>query len=83
MHDLQVMWEEERKEQQVEERQSFVDLGCGNGLLVYLLSREGVSISFSLGLPFLSFLSLNFFISLSPLASPPSLSPGSPLYSYV
>ena len=24
-------------------RQSFVDLGCGNGLLVYLLASEGVS----------------------------------------
>ena len=23
--------------------QSFVDLGCGNGLLVYLLTEEGVS----------------------------------------
>ena len=25
------------------EKQSFVDLGCGNGLLVHILSQEGVS----------------------------------------
>ena len=24
-------------------KQSFVDLGCGNGLLVYILTSEGVS----------------------------------------
>ena len=28
-------------------RQSFVDLGCGNGLLVYLLTEEGVSLFLS------------------------------------
>ena len=26
-----------------QQKQSFVDLGCGNGLLVYLLASEGVS----------------------------------------
>lgn len=39
---FQVLWEEERKALGVEEKQSFVDLGCGNGLLVHLLSSEGV-----------------------------------------
>ncbi len=39
---LLVLWEEERKRERVEQRQSFVDLGCGNGLLVYLLCCEGV-----------------------------------------
>ena len=33
----------EREELGQERRQSFVDLGCGNGLLVYLLASEGVS----------------------------------------
>lgn len=27
----------------IEKKQSFIDLGCGNGLLVYLLTMEGVS----------------------------------------
>lgn len=26
-------------------KQSFVDLGCGNGLLVHILSNEGVSMA--------------------------------------
>ena len=26
----------------MEKKQTFVDLGCGNGLLVYLLTSEGV-----------------------------------------
>ncbi|KAG2465898.1 TRM44 methyltransferase, partial [Polypterus senegalus] len=39
---LLVMWEEERKEKGLIEKQSFVDLGCGNGLLVHILSNEGV-----------------------------------------
>ena len=38
----QVLWEKERKELSVEKKQTFVDLGCGNGLLVYLLTSEGV-----------------------------------------
>ncbi|XP_058861112.1 probable tRNA (uracil-O(2)-)-methyltransferase isoform X2 [Acipenser ruthenus] len=38
---LLVMWEEERKEKDLAEKQSFVDLGCGNGLLVHILSNEG------------------------------------------
>lgn len=35
---LIVLWKQERKEG--EALQSFVDLGCGNGLLVYILSQE-------------------------------------------
>jgi len=40
---IQVLWEMERKEMKLEKKQSFIDLGCGNGLLVYLLTMEGVS----------------------------------------
>ena len=36
------MWEEERAERGLKAKQSFVDLGCGNGLLVHILSTEGV-----------------------------------------
>lgn len=39
---LQVLWAEERAERSVSARQSFVDLGCGNGLLVHILTSEGV-----------------------------------------
>ena len=42
LHSPQILWEEERKKLKTEEKQSFVDLGCGNGLLVYLLTSEGV-----------------------------------------
>ncbi|CAM9474146.1 unnamed protein product [Lampetra planeri] len=38
---LLVLWEEERAERGLEGRQSFVDLGCGNGLLVHILANEG------------------------------------------
>ena len=38
----QVLWEKERLQLGLEKKQSFVDLGCGNGLLVYILSSEGV-----------------------------------------
>ncbi|KAG9479770.1 hypothetical protein GDO78_011681 [Eleutherodactylus coqui] len=38
---LLVLWEEERSQKQLKEKQSFVDLGCGNGLLVHILSNEG------------------------------------------
>uniref|UniRef100_A0A8C3KUC4 tRNA (uracil-O(2)-)-methyltransferase n=1 Tax=Chrysolophus pictus TaxID=9089 RepID=A0A8C3KUC4_CHRPC len=38
---LLVLWEEERKEKGLAKKQSFVDLGCGNGLLVHILSSEG------------------------------------------
>eukprot|EP00042_Codosiga_hollandica_P036455 m.278855 g.278855 ORF g.278855 m.278855 type:complete len:627 (+) comp54893_c2_seq7:2611-4491(+) len=34
-------WEEERRRTSQSALQSFADLGCGNGLLVYLLSCEG------------------------------------------
>ncbi|XP_044151759.1 probable tRNA (uracil-O(2)-)-methyltransferase isoform X2 [Bufo gargarizans] len=37
---LLVLWEEERSQRQSTEKQSFVDLGCGNGLLVHILSNE-------------------------------------------
>ncbi|XP_075713624.1 putative tRNA (uracil-O(2)-)-methyltransferase isoform X2 [Rhinoderma darwinii] len=40
---LLVLWEEERSQKQLTEKQSFVDLGCGNGLLVHILSNEGHS----------------------------------------
>lgn len=35
------MWREERRRHNIDTLQSFVDLGCGNGLLVYILSSEG------------------------------------------
>lgn len=41
---LLALWEQERKEmEELDEnyRQSFVDIGCGNGFLVYLLMSEG------------------------------------------
>ncbi|KAM9329857.1 putative tRNA (uracil-O(2)-)-methyltransferase [Gastrophryne carolinensis] len=38
---LLVLWEEERLANNLNEKQSFVDLGCGNGLLVHILSNEG------------------------------------------
>ncbi|XP_078598056.1 putative tRNA (uracil-O(2)-)-methyltransferase isoform X2 [Branchiostoma floridae x Branchiostoma japonicum] len=38
---LLLLWEEERSRLRLEEKQSFVDLGCGNGLLVYILAQEG------------------------------------------
>lgn len=38
---LMVLWELERKETGSPKKQTFVDLGCGNGLLVYLLTQEG------------------------------------------
>lgn len=39
----QVLWGEERAAKGVTAKQSFVDLGCGNGLLVHILSNEGVN----------------------------------------
>jgi len=38
-----LLWRHQRREERWEEgrKQSFVDLGCGNGLLVYLLTMEG------------------------------------------
>lgn len=38
---LLLLWEKERLELGTQKLQSFVDLGCGNGLLVYILSSEG------------------------------------------
>uniref|UniRef100_A0AAQ4PXI9 tRNA (uracil-O(2)-)-methyltransferase n=1 Tax=Gasterosteus aculeatus aculeatus TaxID=481459 RepID=A0AAQ4PXI9_GASAC len=38
---LLVLWAEERAEKGLTSRQSFVDLGCGNGLLVHILAGEG------------------------------------------
>lgn len=40
---MQILWESERESLQLTSKQSFVDLGCGNGLLVHILSQEGVS----------------------------------------
>ncbi|XP_003224213.3 probable tRNA (uracil-O(2)-)-methyltransferase [Anolis carolinensis] len=38
---LLIVWEDERAERGLSKKQSFVDLGCGNGLLVHILSNEG------------------------------------------
>ncbi|KAB5579426.1 hypothetical protein PHYPO_G00194940 [Pangasianodon hypophthalmus] len=38
---LLVLWGEERAEKGITSKQSFVDLGCGNGLLVHILNNEG------------------------------------------
>uniref|UniRef100_A0A669B487 tRNA (uracil-O(2)-)-methyltransferase n=1 Tax=Oreochromis niloticus TaxID=8128 RepID=A0A669B487_ORENI len=38
---VKVLWAEERAEKGLTARQSFVDLGCGNGLLVHILTNEG------------------------------------------
>lgn len=38
---LILLWREERNRLNTDRLQSFVDLGCGNGLLVYILSGEG------------------------------------------
>ncbi|XP_051991624.1 probable tRNA (uracil-O(2)-)-methyltransferase [Xyrauchen texanus] len=38
---LLVLWGEERVEKGTTTKQSFVDLGCGNGLLVHILNKEG------------------------------------------
>lgn len=38
---LIVLWQKERMDSSEEKLQTFVDLGCGNGLLVYILSQEG------------------------------------------
>uniref|UniRef100_A0A4W4GSA1 tRNA (uracil-O(2)-)-methyltransferase n=1 Tax=Electrophorus electricus TaxID=8005 RepID=A0A4W4GSA1_ELEEL len=41
MCSVQVLWHEERAEKGLTSKQSFVDLGCGNGLLVHILNNEG------------------------------------------
>lgn len=38
---LLLLWEEERVTHNLTNYQTFVDLGCGNGLLVYMLTKEG------------------------------------------
>ncbi|KAM4709696.1 putative tRNA (uracil-O(2)-)-methyltransferase [Discoglossus pictus] len=38
---LLIIWEEERAQKSKTEKQTFVDLGCGNGLLVHILTNEG------------------------------------------
>lgn len=35
------LWNLERSQNQSNKKQSFVDLGCGNGFLVYILCKEG------------------------------------------
>lgn len=40
---LITLWEEEREKHNLTKYQTFLDVGCGNGLLVYLLSNEGYS----------------------------------------
>lgn len=38
---LLIIWEDERDELNIKDKQTFLDLGCGNGLLVHILSSEG------------------------------------------
>nr|CAG4644043.1 EOG090X07W1 [Lepidurus arcticus] len=38
---LLLLWEMERQAKGLSEKQTFLDLGCGNGLLVFLLAAEG------------------------------------------
>lgn len=38
---LLLLWEDERSKLGAVNLQTFVDLGCGNGLLVYILTLEG------------------------------------------
>lgn len=38
---LLILWEKEREEKQLHSLQTFVDIGCGNGLLTFLLTNEG------------------------------------------
>lgn len=38
---LLLLWQEERKLQGISKFQSFIDVGCGNGLLVFILNSEG------------------------------------------
>lgn len=38
---LILLWRQERRKKGLTSYQTFVDLGCGNGLLVYILSGEG------------------------------------------
>lgn len=38
---LVCLWEIDAKEKGLKEKQSFVDLGCGNGFLVHILNSEG------------------------------------------
>eukprot|EP01125_Pyxidicula_operculata_P006146 TRINITY_DN2139_c0_g1_i8.p1 TRINITY_DN2139_c0_g1~~TRINITY_DN2139_c0_g1_i8.p1 ORF type:complete len:445 (-),score=110.57 TRINITY_DN2139_c0_g1_i8:267-1601(-) len=35
------LWEQEQKQRNLTSKQTFVDLGCGNGFLVYILACEG------------------------------------------
>lgn len=38
---LVTLWQEEQIRLSLSKRQTFVDVGCGNGLLVYILAQEG------------------------------------------
>lgn len=38
---LLLLWQLERERLKITEKQSFLDLGCGNGLLVHILNSEG------------------------------------------
>lgn len=38
---LIILWKQERKLKNIDKLQSFIDLGCGNGLLVHILNSEG------------------------------------------
>ena len=41
---FQLLWEEKETNGKNFTPQKFVDLGCGNGLLVHILNNEGVSL---------------------------------------
>ena len=59
---LLLLFEEERKSPGYhgdDRKQSFVDLGCGNGLLVHILNSEGVSILWNGNINILNFEPLN------------------------
>ena len=44
---LQLLWKLDREKNGLTKKQSFLDMGCGNGLLVHILAAEGVSVTYS------------------------------------
>ena len=43
----QLLWKLDREKKGLTKKQSFLDMGCGNGLLVHILAAEGVSVTYS------------------------------------
>ena len=60
------LWEKEKQQEKREINQTFLDLGCGNGFLVYLLTKEGFFLFFYIFLFFIYFF-INFFCFLERL----------------